>query len=324
MPLQDRILGILEERRHTDTSGKEIAKALGVSTSAVWKNIKSLQDDGYSIIAVPNRGYRLMDQPDAFKMNEVFKHLNTTHLGRKLDFFKTIDSTSTFAKSLAHLGADHGTTVVAETQTAGRGRMDKNFFSPPKGGVYFSLVIRRNLPIEMASLITPAAAVAVCRAILELLPTANPEIKWVNDVFLGGKKICGILTETSLSSVTGRIEYAVLGIGVNVNNSRFPGEVDRVATSIFLQSKVRLGRSQFIASILNHLEPFIEDLDKRLFMEEYRDRSMVIGHKVRVINSGTEPYSAFATDISKDGFLILKLQDGSSSVLSSGSIIIED
>lgn len=324
MLLQDRILGILEERRHTDTSGKEIAAALGVSTSAVWKNIKSLQDDGYSIVAVPNRGYRLMDLPDNFKADEVFKHLDTAYLGRKLDFFKSIDSTSTFAKSLAQLEAVDGTTVVAETQTAGRGRSEKSFFSPPKGGIYFSVVIRKSLPIEVASLITPAAAVAVCRAMLEILPSLNPQIKWVNDVFLGGKKVCGILTETSLSSVTGRIEYAVLGIGVNVNNARFPEEVSDVATSIFLQANVRLGRSRLLAAILNPLEPLLENLQGREFMKEYRDRSMVIGRRIKVISVGAEPYSALATDISEDGFLLLTKNDGSNITLSTGSILLEE
>ena len=246
MPLKERVLAVLEENKGKSVSGSEIARSVGMTRSAVWKAVKILREEGYSICAVTNKGYCLSEENDFLSEQAIVPNLRTEKLGRKLDVFKTIDSTNNFAKSLAQLGAEHGTTVISEVQTQGKGRMGKNFYSPLGMGIYMSVIIRPKLSVEHSLLITSCAAVAVAEAI-EKVSGIDCKIKWVNDIYAGNKKLCGILTEASVDVEQGGLEYAVVGIGLNVQNVTFPKNVADIATSIKLETNENVSRSLLAA-----------------------------------------------------------------------------
>ena len=221
MPLKERVLAVLEENKGKSVSGSEIARSVGMTRSAVWKAVKALREEGYTICAVTNKGYCLSEENDFLSEQSVVPNLRTKELGRKIDVFKTIDSTNNFAKSLAQLGAVHGTTVISEVQTQGRGRMGRSFYSPLGMGIYMSVILRPELSVEHSLLITSCAAVAVAEAI-ERVAGIDCKIKWVNDIYAGNKKLCGILTEASVNVEQGGLEYAIVGMGINVQNVTFP------------------------------------------------------------------------------------------------------
>ena len=320
MPLKDKVLEILEENRGRSVSGNKIAVSLGMTRSAVWKAVKQLREEGYTINAVTNRGYCLTSDNDILNEPSIISYLQTKHLGRKLDVFKTVDSTNSFAKSLAQLGAPHGHTVISEQQTAGRGRQGKRFHSPNNQGIYLSVIIRPQLPVEYSLAITSCAAVAVAEAI-EKISKLNCQIKWVNDIFLNGKKVCGILTEASIGIEQGGLDYAVIGIGINATNSSFPAELSNIATSISAETGAPVNRSQLAAEVLNSLEYRLDNILKSDFIEEYRRRSMVIGKKINLTrNDVTE--SVECTGIDGYGRLLVKKADGTEECISSGTITL--
>lgn len=224
MALKDKVLEILEDNRGRSVSGNKIAVSLGMTRSAVWKAVKQLREEGYTINAVTNRGYCLTSDNDILNEPSVISFLETKELGRKMDIFKSIDSTNNFAKSLAQLGAVNGHTIIAEQQTAGKGRMGKKFYAPNNQGIYLSVIVRPQLSVEYALMITSCAAVAVAEAI-EKVSGLRCGIKWVNDLYSNGKKLCGILTEAAIGVEQGGLEYAVIGIGINVSNTSFPKEL---------------------------------------------------------------------------------------------------
>ncbi|MGN0667220.1 MAG: biotin--[acetyl-CoA-carboxylase] ligase, partial [Huintestinicola sp.] len=301
-------------------SGNKIAVSLGMTRSAVWKAVKQLREEGYSISAVTNRGYCLTDDNDLLNEPSIQQYLETEHLGRKMDIFKTVDSTNSFAKSLAQLGAVHGMTVISEQQTLGRGRMGKKFHSPNNLGIYMSVIIRPRLSVEYALTITSCAAVAVAEAI-EKLCGLECGIKWVNDIYTNGKKLCGILTEASIGVEQGGLEYAVIGIGINVSNTIFPKELEEVATSIKLESGRSVSRSRLAAEILNSLERHLNNICSQDFIEEYRRRSILIGKKIMVSCNGKEEI-ADCIGIDSYGKLLIRRENGEEAALNSGSVSI--
>ncbi len=318
MPLKEKVLEILEDNRGRSVSGNKIAVSLGMTRSAVWKAVKQLREDGYTITAVTNRGYCLTNDNDILNEPAIMSYLQTKSLGRKMDVFKTVDSTNNFAKSLAQLGAVHGTTVVAEQQTAGRGRMGKKFLSPANQGIYLSVVIRPQLPVDYALMITSCAAVAVAQAI-ENLSGLNCGIKWVNDLYAGGKKLCGILTEAAIGVEQGGLDYAVIGIGVNVSNSTFPKEIEDIATSIRAQTGSGCNRSQLTAEILNCLEQQLDNITSEKFLDEYRRRSVLIGKRIELTRTDSvEKVTCIGID--SRGKLIIRKDNGEEEAISSGTV----
>lgn len=319
MPLKDRVLAVLEENKGKSVSGSDIARSVGMTRSAVWKAVKVLREEGYSICAVTNRGYCLSEENDFLSEQSIVPNLRTKELGRKIDVFKTIDSTNNFAKSLAQLGAAHGTTIVAEVQTQGRGRMGNSFYSPLGMGVYMSVIIRPKLSVEHSLLITSCAAVAVAEAI-ENVAGLDCKIKWVNDIYSGSKKLCGILTEASVNVEQGGLEYAVVGIGLNVQNVTFPKNLTEIATSIALErGENNVSRSVVAAEILNCLEKRIETMKDADFIEEYRKRSNIIGKRIEVThNEKTTAMTCLGID--SLGKLLVKLDDGEEKALTSGTV----
>ncbi len=323
MPLKDRVLAVLEENKGKSISGSEIARNVGMTRSAVWKAVKQLREDGYSICAVTNKGYCLSEENDFLSEQTIVPGLRTKSIGRKIDVFKTIDSTNSFAKSLAQLGAEHGTTVISEVQTQGRGRMGRSFYSPLGMGIYMSIIIRPKLSVEHSLLITSCAAVAVAEAV-EKVAGIECSIKWVNDIYSGDKKLCGILTEASVNVEQGGLEYAVVGIGLNVQNVSFPKNVSDIATSIKLETDETVSRSVLTAEILNCLEERLDNIMNSGFITEYRKRSNVIGKRIE-ITQGENVSRAECTDIDEYGRLLVKCDNGDEKALSSGTIrIIHD
>ena len=289
-------------------SGGRMARELWISRNAVWKVMNRLRQEGYGIEAATKRGYRLLSATDSISRMEIERWLKTKTFAREMEIHETLDSTNNRAKTLAAQGAAHGLLVAADSQSGGRGRRGRNFFSPGASGIYVSFILRPKVSPEQASLLTSLAAVAAARAIETLAP-ADVKIKWVNDLYLGGKKICGILSEAGMDMETGGLDYAVVGIGVNVLPMEFPPELSGIATSIGNETGKTVSRNRLIAEIANQLENLYGDLETGNFLEESRRRSNVIGRKVQVFEGGRS-YPAEALGIDEKGKLIIRSPEG--------------
>ena len=318
-PIKDEVLRQLLDSSEA-ISGSTLARNLGVSRNAVWKAIESLRAEGYDIQAATNRGYTLAAGADVLNRVEIARWLKEGEIGTPMEIYDEIDSTNNRAKQLAMQGAAHGTVVLARQQTVGRGRFGRKFFSPENSGVYISFVLRPSLPAERAVMITSMAAVAVARA-MERVADVKASIKWVNDVYLGTKKACGILCEAGLDFESGQMQYVVAGIGVNVGRMDFPPELREIATSISNECGRDISRSRFCAELINEMNALYPQLESGAFMAESRVRSNVIGRDIVVLR-GEERYPATAVDIDDRGNLLVRREDGSEAVLQSGEISV--
>ena len=249
----------------------------------------------------------------------ILEHLKTKDL--KLSFYESVDSTNSLLKEMALNGETESSIVIALSQSKGRGRYDRKFQSDI-GGIYMSILLRPNIPAENAVLITTAAAVAVAEAV-EDLSGRKTGIKWVNDVLIDGKKICGILTEASLNIESGTLDYAVIGIGLNVYEPRdgFPDEIRDIAGSIFKEQIDGL-RSKLTAAVLENFFKYYKEISERKYLNSYRERCIVLGKQINVISaSGTS--SAIALDIDENCHLRVKYPNGEETLLSSGEVSIK-
>ena len=249
------------------------------------------------------------------------EHMLPGAIGAQIEIHDELASTNDRAKELALSGAAHGSIVLAKRQSAGRGRFGRVFHSPDGSGVYFSCILRPEIPADRAVMLTCMAAVAVAQA-MEKMADVDAKIKWVNDVYLGEKKACGILCEAGQNSAGGKMDYVVMGIGVNVGFMEFPEELSGIATSLSNHCGRELSRTRFIAELVNRLYALYPLLETGGFMEEYRRRSNVIGRQVEV-HRGGEHYPALAVDISPEGDLIVRRPDGSEESLYSGEISLK-
>lgn len=322
MTLKEQVLNILEENKGKSISGTDLADKLFVSRSAIWKTIKALKNDGYEISAVTNKGYTLSKDSSILSKAGIMPFLNEkTKNITILDIRQTVTSTNTVLKEIALSGGKQGYVLIAQEQTAGKGRLGRSFYSPNNTGIYLSILLRPKMTIENSLLITTSAAVAVARAV-EKLCSKEAKIKWVNDVFVDGRKICGILTESSLDCESGRLEYAVVGIGVNISKpeSDFPDEIKNTAGG-FLDNVKGNVRCKLIAEILNEFANQMENLSSRYYLDEYKRRSLLIGKNITVIKpSGNK--RAKAIDIDNKARLVVEYADKSIEHLSSGEVSI--
>lgn len=327
MNVREQVLAILEEQKGNQISGAALAKQLGVSRNSVWKAIKSLQEEGYAISAVTNKGYCLQPENDILSVQSISKYLNPDLSQLQLEVHKIVDSTNNKAKEYAAQGKPEGVVVIAEEQSAGKGRMGRSFYSPSGSGIYISLLLRPQCKAQEALFITTAIAVAAAQAIDEV-SGYRAEIKWVNDVFCHGKKVCGILTEASVNVENEMLEYAVTGIGINIHPPKedFPKEIQDVAGAVFPKDAELQGlaegeaRSRIAAGVLNHFWEYYEHLTERTFMEEYRSRCFLLGKQVRTVSE--QPITGTAVEIDQEGHLILELEDGSRVTLNSGEVSV--
>lgn len=322
MTVQDHLQSLLEANKDVYLSGEEIALSLGVSRNAIWKAVKALQAEGYPIDAVPNKGYRLSAASDVLSRSGIAQYLTGEAKSLDLNVFDSVSSTNIVLRDLAENGAPEGTVVVASTQTGGRGRKGRSFFSPAGTGVYVSLLLKPDLDALDATLITTTAAVAVCEAV-ETVSGRTAEIKWVNDVFVDGKKICGILTEASFGMESGRLDYAILGTGINVYTPEggFPAEIANVAGSV-LSAPLPDAKNRLIAEYLNRFLPLYRKLGDTATNAEYRRRSFVLGRMVNVL-AADRSTPARAIDVDDHCRLIVEFADGHRESLSSGEISVK-
>ncbi|MEK3670678.1 biotin--[acetyl-CoA-carboxylase] ligase [Paenibacillus sp. FSL R10-2771] len=323
MTVKEQILSLLGSNKGGYISGEEIAGQLSVTRSAVWKAIKSLQTDGYSIQAVTNKGYSLSPLTDILSAGAISKHLNLQGQKLRLEVYKTIPSTNEAVKILAANGEAEGKVILSEEQTAGRGRNGRPFFSPRGTGIYMSILLRPKLSAAESILLTTSAAAAVALAI-ESVSGKDTQIKWVNDVFMDGKKVCGILTEASLSLENGLLDYAVLGIGINVTlpAAGFPDGLGGIATSVFSESNHYDDlRCRLAAEVLNHFMEYYAHLTDRPFLSEYRQRILSLGKPVTVMKDNKQR-GATAIDIDNDCRLKVRYENGDEEYLSSGEVSI--
>lgn len=307
---EELVLAFLAEAADEFVSGEAISDKLGLTRAAVWKHVEALRSQGYRIDAVPARGYRLAGIPDRLTPLELRPLLNTHDVGRVVHWSEELGSTNDRAKELAEEGVDHGEVVVAEAQTAGRGRRGRSWASPPRRNLYFSVVLRPDLPPVRAPELTLVGSVALCDALRQAGVDAG--IKWPNDLLASGKKIAGILTE--LAAEPDRVSWVVLGAGVNVNARRedFPEEVRDEATSILLERGQAAPRALFAAACFTSLESWLDRHDEEGFgpiREAWRARSVTLGREVAVSVDGRELVGT-AEDIDETGALLVRTAHG--------------
>ncbi|MEM1484001.1 biotin--[acetyl-CoA-carboxylase] ligase [Oscillospiraceae bacterium PP1C4] len=249
------------------------------------------------------------------------KPLLTGEIGSELVVYPVIDSTNNAAKLLAKNGAPHGAVVIAEHQTAGKGRLGRSFYSPNATGIYMTIILRPTLPVEHSLLITSAAAVAAARAV-EQITGVPAQIKWVNDLYFKGKKLCGILSEAAIAA-DGTLNYVVVGIGINCSTDSFPAELEDVATSIAAANgNDEIDCNGLIAAILNHFDKVYKQLETREFIAEYKLRSCVLGKTVRMIQGETSQ-EVIALDIDENAHLVVRTPEGERLVISSGEVSLK-
>ena len=318
---KDRVLEALWSCADSSVSGEELASRLSLSRTAVWKAVEQLREEGYLIESAPRRGYRLLSKSDVLSGPGIGKRLE--HPALRVRYAKEVGSTNTVLKELANRGEAAGFAQVAGRQSAGRGRMGRSFYSPEDTGVYLSLLLRPVLPAAEAVRITACAAVAVAET-LEELSGRPAQIKWVNDVFMDGKKVCGILTEASLDCESGQLSYAVVGIGVNALApvGGFPEELREIAGAVFSARELPELRCRIAAGILNRLWRFCGGAELADCFEAYRSRSLVLGRELELLSPGIEPQRALALDLEPDYSLRVRLADGSERSVRSGEVRI--
>lgn len=323
MSLKKQLLELLDGSRGEYISGQELADAVNVTRSAVWKAIKALKAEGLCIKSSTNKGYCLSEDEDILSETAVQAYLSKAASDLRIEVADCLPSTNSAVRALAVGGEREGKVIIACSQTEGRGRLDRRFFSPGTTGLYMSILLRPSIPAADSALITTAAAVSAARAI-ERLSRKTAQIKWVNDVFLDGKKVCGILTEAGISLESSTLDYAVLGIGINLlpPAGGFPQELSSVATSVFDDRKPRGNiRGRLAAEVLNNFMEYYKELCERTFLPEYKKRLFVLGKRVTVLR-GEEQREAVPLDINEHCHLLVRYDDGTEEYLTGGEISI--
>lgn len=302
-------------------SGEELSGQLHVSRTAVWKNVNALREEGYGIESSTNRGYRLSSCPDRYSGDEIGAGLKTDLLGKHVFCFDSIDSTNEEAKRHALAGAPGGSVFVAERQTGGKGRLGRSWASPSGTGLWFSVLLRPGILPLKVSVTTLLAGLAVCRAVRGLTG-CEAKIKWPNDIVIGGRKVCGILTE--MAAEIDRIDFVVVGIGVNVNSTAFPEPLRRKATSLLLESGRPVRRVAVLQDILLQFETLLKRNAESdpAFWEEYKARCVSLGRRVGFTRRGA-PARGTAVDVSPQGELIVLLPDGTREAVTSGEVVVQ-
>ena len=318
MNVKSELLATLANANGEFISGAALADELGVSRNAVWKAVRSLEAEGYSISSVTSKGYRLNEDNNRLSVNLIAPLLRTKELGRNMKIFEEVESTNNTTKELDSDAVPNGTTIVADKQTVGRGRIGRSFVSPSGVGLYMSTLIRPEFSLEYAPMITAAAACAAAEAV-EKLCGETVRIKWVNDLYMNDKKICGILTEASFGLEMRTLDCAVIGIGINVRSTKglFDEELSKTASSIQDETGLIINRNRLCAEVLNNLEIYLGKIVDRSFLQEYRRREYLTGHMVTA-NIGREKIIGKAIGVDENANLIVRLSSGEEKHLSSG------
>ena len=324
MTTDAKILSALREN-HAGVSGADLAGQLGVTRAAIWGRIEQLRQLGYEIEAGPHFGYRLVSAPDVLHADDLLARLGKTKvIGRDIRVFEQTTSTNDVIEKLARDGVKEGAVVFAESQTKGRGRLGRKWISPERKGLWFSVLLRPDLRPQEATQLTVASATALRRAI-QSETGLHPEIKWPNDILIGGKKVAGILTE--LSAELDRVRHVILGIGVDVNlgTSEFPPELRKLATSLKIESGKTISRSELATAILRELDGDYARICGGCFAEvadEWEAHCQTIGRNV-TIQTGERRIRGRAESLDDDGALLLRTEHGHLERVTGGDVTLE-
>ncbi|MFH0731980.1 MAG: biotin--[acetyl-CoA-carboxylase] ligase [Candidatus Omnitrophota bacterium] len=305
--LDDKILNCFKKNEEGYISGEEMSRELGISRAAVWKHIENLREEGYGIAAFPHLGYKLISIPDRLTEAELGWCLKTDIIAKRIYSYKETASTNDTAYNLAMHGEKEGSIIIAESQTAGRGRMGRTWVSPKSKGAYFSVILRPDILPKEVSGITLFSALSVAKTIREITNLAA-FIKWPNDVLIDNKKICGVLTE--MNAETDKINFVIIGIGININTKK--ELLPKGATSIAEESGRELSRVEIVRSIFKNMDKYY-----RLFnsghideiIREYKEFSNFLGTRVQVTYHETK-IEGYAIDVDRDGALVLRMDSG--------------
>lgn len=305
----------------SDVSGERLSGELGISRMAVSKAVAQLRAQGYSIESAPHRGYRLTGVTDLPVASAVQPLLRTLALGRAWVYENELPSTNRTAVALAAAGAPHGLVVTADAQSQGRGRMGRSWHSPAGRNLYVSIVLRPAVPAPRVPQISLLTALALCRALHTVCPTVPVAVKWPNDLWVGARKLAGILCE--MDAEVDRVRHVVVGVGLNVNlgSEDLPGDLSERATSLRLEAGAVVPRPEVLAAFLNDFEPALDQWlrvdDLSPFLAELEAISVLQGRRIRV-DAGTRVLEGAAAGIAPDGRLRLRLESGPEVLVSSG------
>jgi len=315
--MKEKILEYLN-KEHDYLSGDQISSHLGISRQALWKHIQDLKDSGYDIVAVPHLGYRLESKPDRLFPFEVSRGLNTRFIGRKIHYFDYLSSTMDLAMQLGMDGAPGGTLVLAESQTKGRGRLGRGWFSPKYKGIYLSLLLRPAILPSGSPLLTLLSAVSICEAVKKAVGL-ELQIKWPNDVLLHNKKLAGILTE--MNAEVDKVNFVVIGIGLNVNNDK--KSLIPQAASLKEAAGQPVSRVLLLQELLRRIENnyfLLEDKGARVIVDRWRSLSLTLGRRVKIYYQHKH-IEGSAVDVDEDGTLLIRKDSGLIQKVSSGDVV---
>ena len=319
--MKKKILNILKKNQGEYISGEKLSEELGITRAGIWKHMKALKEAGYHIESVSNKGYKLLGAPDKINEDEVAGFLKTKYVGRSLYHFEEIDSTNTEAKRQCTQNVIEGMVITAEEQSKGKGRLGRKWTSPKGTGIWMSVVLTPDLSPVLAPKTTIIGAAAVYNALKDM--GIDVGIKWPNDIIIQGKKVCGILTE--MNAEIDKINYIILGIGINVNMEEFPEELKDKATSLKVHLNKEVSRKELTGRILNYIEYYYDLFKNTGSIKEVinicRKGSVLLGKEVRVINGGKETICT-AIDIDEDGELVVKHEDGTIHKVLSGEVSV--
>jgi len=314
--MQTKILNFLKKNSEF-VSGEEISSNLKMSRQALWKHIEALREEGYDISAVPHLGYKLISSPDRLFASEIKSGLNTKIIGKNIYYFDSLASTMDGAMQLGIKSAPEGTIVLAETQSKGRGRMGRDWVSPKYKGIYFSLILRPQIPPQQLPILTLLTAVSICEA-LESNYSLEAKIKWPNDIFIENKKLGGILTE--LNAEMDQVRFVVIGIGLNINNDR--KSLMPSATSVFAEKGEIFNRVKILQLILKSIEEnyfLLKSKGPDFIIDRWRHRNITLGRRVK-ISFHKEHIEGQAVDIDSDGALLLRKDSGITQRVTAGDV----
>ncbi len=314
---KEKVLNLLIKNQNSYISGEEIAKTLEISRNSVWKAIKSLIQDGYKIEATTNKGYMLLPSSDVLSTVGIENYILNKNFD--IETHNSVTSTNSLLKAYTLNQECEWKVIVSAHQSEGRGRQGRSFYSPSDTGVYFSVLLRPEISNDKLSFITALAGVCVCHAIKKVTK-ADAKIKWVNDIFVENKKVCGILSEASFTVENFALDYVILGIGINIYKPKgnFPEEIIETAGFI-LENELDDIRNKLVACILDELYEKYTDFDEKSILNAYKSLSFVIGKEIYIINDDKKT-KAFVLDIDENCSLVVKLENGTVKRLNSGEI----
>lgn len=318
--MKEKILELLKNKKDF-ISGQELCERFDVSRTAVWKAINNLKSKGYEIESVTNKGYRLVSSPDIISQSEINSYLDTDFIGRELITLDSVDSTNNHLKAIAH-NCSNGTVVTAREQTGGKGRLGRVWQCEKDSSLYFSLFLKPEISPMEVSAITPLCGLSVAKGLNEYFDF-DAKIKWPNDVIIGSKKVCGILTE--MSCEFDRVDYIIVGIGINLLQKSFPPEIAKKATSCQMESKMEIDKNKLLALILKNIENILVSGDycfNKSNLEEYKKICATLGRKITYKRNNSN-VTAVATDINHQGELIVTLSDGTKDTVFSGEVTVQ-